>query len=133
MGAHRIREIEKGAMMEPIKTEAPLALPTLTKESLEEGVRSLKVMPSEDRVMLEEIRDAVNDLSLVLKHHYDSCRYALALVPGDNSRSVLDELSRLEWREPPYYKRVLFLRVAHHDTYYGKYIMEHRALITWMF
>jgi len=118
---------------EPIKVEDLLPLPTLRGESLEKGDNSSTRLPCSETI-LTKIRDAINDLSLVLKYYcsYNRGSYALALIPGDNSDQILDHLSMLEQGEKPCDKRVLFLRAAHHGTHYGKYIEEHSALLTWI-
>ena len=66
---------------------------------------------------LEEFRDAVNDLSLVLEYYNNQKKFAL--IPGDNSKSVLDcllELERFRLEQKPQLKHVVFLRGAHHGT-----------------
>ena len=56
---------------------------------------------------LNQFRDAVNDLSLVLKHYYHDI--PLTLILGDNSDTVLDLLLSLEKTELRIHK--LFLNL----------------------
>ena len=111
----------------PEPREPPPILPTFVKR--EEPQREWN-LSKEEQKLLESIGDAVNDLSLVLKYYYRS--HALALIPGDNPEYVLDHLSQLEHNEPAHHKHIVFLRGAHHGTYYGRYMEEHKTIITWL-
>ena len=78
---------------------------------------------------LSMIKDATNDMSLVLKYYYMGMPFALVL--GDNSETVLNYLARLEktgWTD----RNLVFLRAAHHGTYYGEFIKKHRAQVQWL-
>lgn len=103
------------------------SLPTLIKiEVLKEGLR----LSTEELKLLDSIRDALNDMSLVLKYYYRG--RALALIPGDNSDKILDYISLLQRNEQVSRRRVIFLRGSHHGTYFGKYLEETKAAVTWL-
>ena len=122
------KHVEEDGRAEPIEAGegVSFSLPTMIKEAVDER----QYFSSEELEFLEKFRDAVNDFSLVLKHYYRGM--PLTLIPGDNSDYILDLLSRLEKNEPKIHKHVVFMRGSHHGTYFGKYLEEHRALITWL-
>jgi len=124
--ARKLEENER----KPIEIGSLPIFPTLTAESLRQRQSPEAMMMQLEREVLAHFRDAINDLSLVLKYyHYDN---AVALIPGDNSRQVLDYLSRLEKCRFIRHRQLVFLRGAHHGTYYGRYLGKHKAIVTWM-
>ncbi len=124
--ARKLEENER----KPIEIGSLPMFPTLTSESLRQRQSPEAIMMPEEREVLTQFRDAINDLSLVLKYyHHDN---ALALIPGDNSQQVLDYLSKLEQCRFIRDRQLVFLRGSHHGTYYGRYLGKHKAIATWM-
>ena len=114
---------------EPIRVEVPEALPTY---ALKEGIG----YPTKQRglvAFLHRVGEAINDMSLIIKFYLGDCSWGL--VPGDNSDMILDYLAEIEtgdFRLNPLEKHLLFLRGAHHGTYYGEFIGMHRARVAWL-
>ena len=107
------------------------SLPTLAKiETLREDLPKDAEEDTKESELLAFIRDALNDMSLVLKYYYRD--KAFAVIPGDNSNSVLDYLSILQRNEQKFQRHVVFLRGSHHGTYFGKYLEETKAAIAWL-
>jgi hypothetical protein len=70
---------------------------------------------------LVKISDALNDFSLILEYYYNN--EPIIVIPGDNSDDVLNYVGNLEEKHIGGNVRdVVFLRGAHHGTYYGKYL-----------
>jgi hypothetical protein len=87
--------------------------------------------------ILNGLRGIADDISLVLKFYYGSPNDednsgAIALIPGDASDYVLDYLAQLETKEQQHHKYLAFLRASHHGTRYGKYIDDHKSIVTWI-
>ena len=96
-------------------------------------------MDNEVKEILECLKGIEDDISLVLKLYYgfpdNENSQALALIPGDASGNILNYLSdleELEGKEPEHHKHLAFLRASHHGTRYGKYIGEHKSVVTWI-
>ncbi|MFP3157042.1 MAG: hypothetical protein RXQ97_02395 [Caldivirga sp.] len=80
---------------------------------------------------LVKISDALNDFSLILEYYYNN--EPIIVIPGDNSDDVLNYVGNLEEKHIGGNVRdVVFLRGAHHGTYYGKYLNLFRADIVWL-
>jgi hypothetical protein len=103
--------------------------------------KSDDVVDKDIRMILNGLKGVEDDINLVLKFYYgfpnsrDSSSKeskALALIPGDAPSSILDYLSLLEREEPEHHKYLAFLRASHHGTRYGKYINEHKNVVTWI-
>jgi len=134
----RFRGKQELESVEPIEAEVSLPLPVYSSTSEIGGETEASRLAPQIEHLIERFRDAVNDLSLVLKYYH---RYGfkdvrvLALIPGDNSQEVLNHLYQLEIQElksEPWLRFVVFLRGAHHGIYFGRYLEEHRALCTWL-
>jgi len=74
------------------------------------------------------ISKALNNFSLAIEYYHDG---DLAIViPGDNDKRVLDYISKLESHRGS--TSVIFMRGAHHGTYYGKYLNLFTPIVTWL-
>jgi len=74
------------------------------------------------------LHNALNNFSLVMEYYYDD---ALAMViPGDNDNKVLNYVDKLESHRGE--TLAIFMRGAHHGTYYGEYLNLFTPIITWL-
>jgi len=95
-----------------------------------------EITPNE-RFLISRIYDALNDFSLVLEYYY---KYQpLIVIPGDNSNKILDYIKNLEILnlranniDLSNERKIIFLRGAHHGTYYGGYLEMFKATVTWL-
>ncbi|RLF08564.1 MAG: hypothetical protein DRJ69_06150 [Thermoprotei archaeon] len=93
-----------------------------------------RAIDKELRWIVDRLRRITDHISLVMKGYSDNCLNAsLFLVAGDTPDYVLNYLWQLEEQEfqDERYRRVLFLRAAHHGTRFGEYLRRHEAAVAY--
>jgi len=123
---------ERLELGEPIEVDREtFMLPAQYTRKVEEVAAQYLALEAQE--FLVGLKDALNDMSLVVKYYCGEA--ALALIPGDNSEAVLNNLYDLEQQElykRPWARHVVFMRGAHHGSYFGEYLREHIPLCTWL-